>query len=61
MGTRKISAKKGRGMRGTTNWKEVKRLTEKEIKIAARLDPDAQELGPVELTLFRRERNKRVK
>ena len=56
MGIKKVTLKKARGLRGTTNWKELKSLTDEEIKTAARLDLDAQELGPIELKRFRRER-----
>jgi hypothetical protein len=58
MGIRKVSATKARSLRGTTNWQEVKRLTDKEIKTLAVLDPDARELRPDELMHFKRERNK---
>lgn len=58
MGIRKVSANKARGLHGTTDWKELKRLTDEEIKSAAMLDPDDQELDPYELTHFRREKNK---
>jgi hypothetical protein len=57
MGIKKVSAKEARGLRGTTNWKELKSLTEEENKSAAMIDLDAQELGPVELKRFRREKN----
>jgi hypothetical protein len=57
MGIRKVSAKEARGLKGTTDWKELKRLTDEEIKSAAMIDPDAQEIGPFELTHFRRGEN----
>jgi hypothetical protein len=55
---RKVSAKKARSLRGTTNWIVLKRLTDEEIKTSAMLDPDARELRPEELVRFRRERKK---
>lgn len=58
MGIKKVTSKEARGLRGTTNWKELKSLTDEEIKAAARLDLNAQELGPIELKRFRRERKK---
>jgi hypothetical protein len=56
VGTKKVTLKEARSLRGTTNWKELKSLTDEEIKTAARLDLDAQELGPIELKRFMRER-----
>ena len=41
-------------LKGKTNWKKVKALSEGQIKKAARSDPDAQLLSPEELKRFKR-------
>jgi hypothetical protein len=58
MGIRKVAAKKARGMRGSTNWEDVKNMADEDIEKAAISDPDSHELRPDELAHFRREKHK---
>lgn len=40
--------------KGRTDWRRVRRMTEEEIEVAARSDPDAQPLNDDELAQFHR-------
>lgn len=50
----KISADEARSVTGTTNWKKLRALTEKEIVTAALLNPDARLLDSLDLAGLRR-------
>ena len=54
MTVKRVSRVSTRGLRGSTDWKKVKTMTDEEIKRAAMLDPDARELRDDELVRFRK-------
>lgn len=53
----RISADDARSIKGTTNWKKLRALTEKEIVTAALLNPDARLLDSLDLARLRRASN----
>ena len=57
MAIKKISGSSAKGVKGDTDWEAVKKMSESEIKVSATLDPDAKELGPVELSKLKRKKD----
>jgi len=58
MAIRKVKASEVKKLRGATIWNKVKSMTDAEIRIAAKSDPNAREFRQDELMQFRRERKK---
>jgi len=58
MAIRKVKASEAKKLRGATIWNKVKSMTDAEIRIAAKSDPNAREFRQDELMQFRRERKK---
>ena len=54
MATRRVKSADVQGLRGATDWKKVKAMTDAEIKSAARSDPNSPELTPQDLLRFKR-------
>ena len=54
MTTVKVKAARARHLRGGTDWHAVKRMSDEEIRAAARTDLQAREIRPHELAQFRR-------
>jgi hypothetical protein len=42
MGIKKVTAAQAKNLTGRTDWKRVKALTDSQIEMSARLDPDAR-------------------
>jgi hypothetical protein len=61
MATRRISEAEAKGVRGATDWKKVKAMTDSEVSSSAKSDPDAKELALHELVAFKRQRDTKGK
>jgi hypothetical protein len=54
MTIKRISAKKAKALKGTTDWRHVDALDDKAIEEAARADPDSAVPAPEDMKEFQR-------
>jgi len=57
MAIKKVKAPEAGKMRGATDWRKVKSMTDEEISQSTKLDPNARELRQDELMQFKRVKN----
>lgn len=56
MATKKVTDSEARKLRGATEWRKVKAMSDAEISNAVKSDPSAREFRQDELMQFRREK-----
>jgi len=56
MATTKIKGTKAKDLKGKTDWKKLKSMSDSDIKVATMNDPDSKELRDDELAKFKKER-----